>query len=313
MDIAARLHRYYATFSQSYLARNLLGALRKILRRRSVVVYFLFIVLVILLGLVGPLIAPYEEGKILVNEDGSLVRTESPSLSHPLGTTAEGRDVLSQLLHGTRPTVMAGLLGGTIIITLGLSVGVTAGYVGGRVESVLMRITDFAYSIPLIPFAVVLVGLLGVGYLQTVVIIALLLWRGSARVLRSQVLKIKERPFIRSARASGASTPRIIVKHVLPNVAPMALLFFALGVGYSIIILAGLTFLGLANPFIPSWGVMLRDAFNSGLVGTAWWWSVPPGLMIALTVLSTFMFGRGYESLSGQGSDREVDMEAFSG
>jgi peptide/nickel transport system permease protein len=179
-------------------------------------------------------------------------------------------------------------------------VGITAGYVGGRVDDVLMRTTDVAYGVPLIPFAIVLVTLIGVGFIQSVVVIGLLLWRGSARVLRSQVLQIKERPFVLSAKAAGASRLRIVVKHILPNVATMAILFFTIGIGYSIILQAGLAFIGVSSPFVPSWGIMLRNAYNSGLMSTAWWWSLPPGLLIGLTVLSTFMFGRGYERVAGQ-------------
>lgn len=283
-----------------YVIRNLLGALSLMVEDKSTMMYLGFLILVLLMGLFGPALAPYQYDETLRDENGEIVRTASPSLEHPLGTTDRGYDVLSRIMVGARPTVITGLLGGSLIIGIGMFVGITSGYVGGHVDDVLMRITDVAYGVPLIPFAIVLVTLIGVGFIQSVVVIGLLLWRGSARVLRSQVLQIKERPFVLSAEAAGASRLRIVIKHILPNVATMAILFFTIGIGYSIILQAGLAFIGVSSPFVPSWGIMVRNAYNSGLMSTAWWWSIPPGLLIGLTVLSTFMFGRGYERVAGQ-------------
>lgn len=286
-----------------YVVRNVVGALSLMIEDRSTAVYFGFLIVVLFAGIVGPSIAPYQYDESLYGEDGDLLRSEPPSLAHPLGTTDVGQDVLSRILYGARPTVITGLLGGSMIIGIGMTIGITAGYFGGRVDSILMRLTDIVYGVPLIPFAIVLIALFGVGFIPSIVVIGLLLWRGNARVLRSQVLQIKERPFVMAARSTGASDLRIIFKHILPNVASMAVLFFALGVGYTILIQASLAFIGVSNPFIPSWGVMVRNAYNSGLMSTAWWWSIPPGLLIAMTVLSTFMFGRGYENVAGQGDD----------
>jgi peptide/nickel transport system permease protein len=286
----------FRDFRSHYLVRNVIGGFSVLFEDRSALGYFGFIVLVLLLGLLGPTLAPYDYDETLYDDDGNLLRTESPSLEHPLGTNDRGQDLFSRILYGARPTVITGLLAGTMIISIGMSIGVTAGYFGGTVDNVLMRFTDVAYSVPLIPFAIVLITLLGVGFIESVVVIGLLLWRGNARVLRSQVLQIKERPFILAAQATGASTPRILLKHILPNIASMAILFFALGIGYSIIIQASLAFLGVSSPFVPSWGIMIRSAYSSGMMDVAWWWSLPPGLLIALTVLSTFMFGRSYEA-----------------
>lgn len=264
----------------------------KITSDRAVTFYFLFLSIVLTLGVVGPMITPYEYNERLRTEEGGINRLAEPSIAHPLGTTDAGYDVLSRLLYGARLTVITGLGGGLLIVGLGLSVGVTAGYVGGLVENTLMRFTDLVYGVPLIPTAIVLVTLFGVGYKTTILVIGLVLWRGSARVIRSQVLQIKERPYILAAEATGASTPWVIYKHILPNVAPMAILFFSLGVGYSIITQAGLAFLGVTNPFIPSWGIMIRNAYQSGQIAAALWWVLPPGLMISFTVLSSFMLGR---------------------
>lgn len=299
-DMEGRLSSVYETVRSNLLVRNLIAGTKLMLQSRSTMVYLFFLVFVLVLGIIGPMIAPYPHDLILRGEDGQLLRNQPPSLAHPLGTDDSARDIFSRILVGARPTVITGLLGGTLIISIGMTIGTVAGYVGGNVDNFLMRFTDVVYGVPLIPFAIVLISLIGVGFINSVVVIGLVLWRGNARVLRSQVLQIKERPYILSAKAAGASTTRVLFKHILPNIAGMAILFLALGIGYSIIIQAGLAFLGVSSPFVPSWGVMIRNAYNSGRMASSWWWSIPPGLLISMTVLSTFMFGRKYEELAGQ-------------
>lgn len=295
----------FSGLRQHDFVRNFKRGFFLMLSERNTRIYFTFVVLILVMGLLGPMIAPYEHNERIRTADGELMRVAPPSLEHPLGTTDQGFDVLSRILVGARPTVVAAVLGGTLIISIGLTIGLTSGYMGGRVDDILMRVTDLVYGVPLIPFALVLIALFGVGYFKAILIIGLILWRGSARVIRSQVLQIRERPFIRAAEATGGSTPYIIIRHILPNVAPMAVLFFALGTGFTIIIMASLAFLGVTNPFVPSWGVMVRNAFISGRMAGAWWWSVPPGLLISFTVLSMFMFGRGYEQVAGGGDEYE--------
>lgn len=292
--------------SDRYFARNLIGSVRKMLEDRSTIFYFSILVVIISIGVFGPLVAPYGPSERMYGPEGSLLITQPPSIAHPLGTNDQAYDVFSRILHGARPTVLAGVIGGSLIISIGTAVGITAGYIGGRVENVLMRVTDIVYGVPLIPFAIVLIGLFGIGFFKSILVIGLVLWRGSARVIRSQTLQIKERPYIIAAKATGVGTPTIILKHILPNIAPMTVLFFALGIGYTIIIQAGLAFLGVVTPFVPSWGVMVRNAYSSGLMVTAWWWSIPPSLMIALTVTATFMFGRGYERVVGSVSEDSI-------
>jgi len=310
IPILSRALEGLAGVGNHYAIRNFRNGLGKMLESKATMVYALFIVFVLVLGLIGPTIAPHGKTDRMRGDDGSLLRGAPPSLDHPLGTTETGYDVFSRLLIGAQPTAVAGMLGGVLIISIGATIGITAGYVGGRTENVLMRLTDLVYGVPLIPTAIVLIAFFGVGFLQSILVISMVLWRGSARVLRSQVLQIKEREFILAAKATGTSTPRIILKHIFPNVATMAVMFFAIGIGYTIIIQAGLSFLGVVNPFTPSWGVMMRNAYTSGQVGNYWWWSIPPGLMIALTVVSTFMFGRGYERVAGGGDDEEAMAQA---
>ena len=294
------------TIRNNYVVRNLVGAIRLLLTDRLTKLAFAVIVFILLLGIFGQFVTPYEYDEQQFAEDGSLERLESPSSDHWLGTTQRGEDVFSRVVYGAQPTVVTGLVGGSLIIGIGLVIGVTAGYKGGLTETVLMRFTDFVYGVPLIPFAIVLIAFLGVGFWASILVIGVILWRGNARVLRSQVLQIKERPYIKAAKAVGAGDLRIVTKHVLPNVASMAVLFFSLGIGFAIIFQAGLAFIGVSNPFIPSWGIMTRNAYTTGLMAQAPWWALPPGLLISITVLSTFLIGRGYERVSEGGADQET-------
>lgn len=291
------------------ILRLFAGGVENMLEDKTTTFYFLILVGFIIMGIFGPYVAPFEADETVIADEGGAKTLAPPDSKNLLGTTWRGYDVLSRILIGARRTVITGLLGGGMIVSIGVTIGVTAGFIGGRVENVLMRITDFFYGVPLIPFAIVLISILGVGHITSVLVIGAVLWRGSARVIRSQVLQIKEYPYIKAAKATGASTPRIIVKHILPNVASMAIFFFAFGIGYSILVQASLTFLGVANPFVASWGTMIRNVFTQGYMVDAWWWSIPPGLLISLAVLSTLMFGRGYESTS---TDSET-AEGFAG
>ncbi len=268
----------------------------------------LYLVILVLVAAIGPSILPYEYNEFIYR-GGELYRNQPPSLQHPLGTDTMGRDLFTRLVYGTRPTLITGFVGGGILITIGTSIGVTSGYIGGKVESVLMRITDFAFAVPALPFGIVLVGLINVGYYTAIVVIGILLWRTSARVIRSQTLQIKEQEFITAIEAEGASRPYIMFRHILPNIAPIAMLYFALGIGYAILLQAGLVFIGVLTPFVPSWGVMIRNAFGAGQADI-WWWSLPPGLMLSMTVLAAFLIGRRYEDLTGNQSEQlMVDAE----
>lgn len=281
-----------------YLIQNVRSGLRLYLSD-NVTAFFLVILLILIsLALFGPMLAPYQYDEVQRGEDGSILLTEPPSSEHLLGTNSRGYDVLSRLLYGAQPTLVTGFLGGSVIVSIGLLVGVSAGYFGGRVDSILMRLTDFAYGIPLIPAAIVIVAYFGIGFWTSIAIIGLVLWRGNARVFRSQVLQIKEREHVKAAKMLGASDAYVVGRHILPNMGGMIVLFFALGTGLTILISASLAFLGFMNPFIPSWGVMLRTAYGSGYVADAWWWTLPSGGAISLTVLTVFMLGRGYERVS---------------
>ncbi|NWF95476.1 MAG: ABC transporter permease [Candidatus Thorarchaeota archaeon] len=202
-----------------------------------------------------------------------------------LGTTDKGADAWSQLIFGSRISLYIGLIATFLSTIVGVIVGMVAGYFGGKTDEVLMRIVDFLLVIPGLPLMMVLAAFMGPSINTIIVVIAILGWTGTARLIRSQVLAEKNKSYVESARAIGASDTYIIFRHVLPNVTPILFANITLGVVGAILSEAGLSFLGLTDPSQPSWGRMLADANSSGgFSNGAWWVVVSPGLMI--TVLS---------------------------
>lgn len=252
----------------------------------------------ILLALFAPLLAPYNPDTRHETDMGVLDRLAEPSSEHLLGTNHEGQDVLSQLLYGTQVSVFVGLLAALIAVFIGTNVGLITAYYGGLVDDVLMRLVDIAYGLPFLPFVIVLVFILGADLFNIVLVIAALLWRDSARVIRSEVLSQKERDYVESAKAIGASDVRILYRHILPNVLPIAFLYVAFAVAYAVIFEASIAFLGYGDPALISWGKMLYQAYTYGALRTAWWWVIPPGIMLMLLVSSVFFIGRTLEKFT---------------
>lgn len=301
--VSNRVGSVFDRIQQQYVIRNATAGFRIIWSNPLSRLSFLFLFILGVLAVIGPSIAPHEPDAYVTSQDGQLLRLASPSLSHPLGTTGTAQDIYSRLLYGVRPTMIIGVLGSLIATGLGTTVGVLSGYKRGIVDTILMRITDFTYTLPTIPFAIVVISFIEIGFYASIGIVGLILWRESARVIRSETLEIKERPYIESAKVSGAGTLRIMFKHVLPNIIPMVVLFFALGMGFTILTVAGLSFVGVTSPFIPTWGTMIRNAYESGQMTQAWWWTLPPGFLISLTVLATFLLGRTYEAEVAEDND----------
>lgn len=273
----------------------LLGGIRILREDRVGMVSAIVLTFFIFLAVAGPSIAPYPPSETIYLENGMQARLLPPSLKHPFGTTNMGQDVFSQTIVGARIAVFIGLISALFIVLIGTNVGLIAGYFGKSVDDILMRITDVAYGIPFIPFAIVLVTLLGVGTLNIILAITTLMWRTTARVIRSQVLSLRERPFVWAAKVAGAGHFRLLYIHIAPNVLPLSLLYMAFGVAWGIMAEASLGFLGLGDPEKISWGQMLYFAFRSGAIRTAWWWVVPPGLSIILVVASCYLVGRTFE------------------
>lgn len=252
----------------------------------------------VFLGLFGPMLAPHDPIEEDVRgEDGSILRLSEPSGEAVLGTTAFGKDVLSQFLAGARPTFIVGLFGGIGTGAIGFLVGLVSGYYGGWVDEVLMRLTDLTFSLPFMPMALLLLTFVTPSVWLMTAIIAGFLWKMPARVVRSEVLSVRERTFVKSARASGASDLRTMLYHVGPNVLPIGFLYTAYGIAWAIAAQASLAFLGFGDPTMTSWGRMLRQVFESGNMRVAWWWVFPPALGIAAITTSVFLIGRAYEEV----------------
>lgn len=246
----------------------------------------------VILAVIGPWLAPY---------DPTAVGTDllaPPSGAHWLGTTQSGQDVLSQLLIGTRPTVLIGFLAGTIATVLSVVIGITAGYIGGLVDDLLSLVTNVFLVVPSLPLLIVLGAYLPQGTGSNPFVIALIIsvtgWAYGARVLRAQTLSMRRRDFVESARVIGEPRRRIIAAEILPNLAAIVTSSFLFTVLYAIGTYVALAFLGVVDVSHWSWGTILfwSESQNAAQVN-AWWWFVPPGLAIALlgTSLALINFG----------------------
>lgn len=212
-------------------------------------------------------------------------------------TTSYGKDVFSQFLAGAQLTLLVGVLGGLGTGLIGFLVGLVSGYFGGWVDEVLMRLTDLTFSLPFLPMALLLLTFVRPNIWLITLIIMLFLWKMPARVVRSEVLSVKNRTFVKSARASGAGHLRTMFYHVAPNVLAIGFLYTAYGVAWSIAAQASLAFFGFGDPTTTSWGRMLRQVFTSGAITVAWWWVLPPALGIAAVTTAVFLIGRRYEEI----------------
>ena len=242
-------------------------------------------------------LAPYNPREIL--RVGRRVARYLPmSPEHWLGTTSSGRDVLSQLIFGTRSALQVGLSAAFAVVAIGTLLGLLSGYLGGWVDRLITRIADIVLGLPFLPFLLVLAALTRPGTATVVFTVALLLWPNTARVIRSQVLSLRERAWVEAARVTGCSTSRIMFVHVLPQVLPLAALYGSVAIGWAILAEASASFLGFGDPETVSWGVMLQEAYaNQALGRGAWNWFAPPGVAIMAMVLAGFMISRGSEKL----------------
>ncbi|MHA6729504.1 ABC transporter permease [Devosia sp. A369] len=264
-------------------------------RDRFAAVGLVIFAIFVLLAIFGPWLAPYGPFEVSLSEAGRLRRLEPPSADHWFGTTGYGMDVLSQMLHGCGIALRIGLVAALAVSVISTIVGVVAGYFGGWIDDVLMRITDVVLSIPTLPFAIVAVAMLGPSVDNIILVITLLFWRNGARIIRSAVLTERERVYVKWAQAAGASDLHVIFWHILPNIFRIIVLWITMSVAFAILTEASLAFIGLGDPTVVSWGQMLNTAFTSGNLRTAWWWVVPPSIALIFLVSALYLIGRAYE------------------
>ncbi|MEO8361287.1 MAG: ABC transporter permease [Vicinamibacteria bacterium] len=254
-------------------------------RHRAAVVSLLLFMGIGAACLLAPVIAPYPFDGI----DLDSVK-QAPSLHHWMGTDDLGRDVLTRMLFGGRVSILIGILAALVGTFVGTAIGATAGYYGGRIDNALMRMTDIAYAIPTLPLLIILSAYSRAALVSMVVIIGFLSWMTTARVVRSQVLSIKEMDYIEAVRGMGATDFRILTRHIVPNALGPILVGATLGVGNAIMVESSLSFLGLGvQPPTPTWGNMLMD--SQATMATKPWLTLFPGFAILLVVLAVNFMG----------------------
>ncbi len=265
-------------------------AWREFKKNRPAVLGLYLMVALYLVTLLAPYLTSYDPTEIV--EDIISVRHLAPSPDHPMGTDKYGRDVYARILYGARISLSIGFIAVAISITLGTSVGAVSGYFGGAVDTVLMRFVDTLISFPRLVLLITVIALFQPSILVVVIVLGLTLWPSTARIVRSEVLSLREREFIEAARALGLGSPRIILRHIIPNVMGPVIVAATLGLGNIILIEAGLSFLGLSvPPPTPTWGVIINDGREFLL--EAWWVSTFPGLAIVFTVVAFNLIGDG--------------------
>lgn len=300
------------------LKRNLADFWRMFRRNRMGMLGAALVVSAVLVAIFAPLLTPYEPTQTMRDDNGRGLTFAPPSVHGILGTDDAGRDVWTQLVFGARISLTVGFLAGFISMGVGSLLGIMAGYLGGRVDTLLMRTTDILLVIPDLPLILVLVATLRQLDLRVspmvilILVIGLLYWTSTARLIRSQVLSIKERQFVARARAIGAGHMHIIRNHILPQVMPLIVANTVLILSTAILVESGLAFLGLGDPTRPSWGTMLNFAFDRNAISNgAWWFYLPPGLAIVWVTLGCVLLGNVLEeTLNPRLASHHLEREA---
>ena len=265
-------------------------------RNRLALAGLVTLTLFTLLALLAPLLSNRDDFNVINTADNPT--WAEPSGEFLFGTDNLGRSVALQVLWGARVSLFVGLAATLLTIAIGSLIGITAGYIGGRIDSLLMRVTDWFLVIPFLPLAIVLAAVLERSLWTIILVIGITSWPSTARLLRAQVLTVRERLFVDRARSLGAGRWHIVRRHVLPNVAPLILANTTLAVPISILTESTLAFLGLGDPTQVSWGGILQNAYDAAAIDVgAWWYYLPAGLAIVLVVLSFTLVGRALEEI----------------
>ncbi|HLF43627.1 MAG TPA: ABC transporter permease [Acidimicrobiia bacterium] len=255
--------------------------------------------LFVLMALAAPLLSDIKELNPVLARQAGNPQWGTPSEFGPLGTDHLRRSVWAQFVWGSRVSLFVGLAATVLTILIGSVVGIVSGFVGGRLDGFLMRITEWFLVIPFLPLAIVLASVLGRSVWNIIFVIGITSWPSTARLVRAQVLTVKQRLFVDRARSLGASGPHIVGHHILPNVSGLILANATLAVPISILTETTLSFLGLGDPSAASWGRTLEEAFvNGAMTRNAWWYFLPAGFGILAVVLAFTLIGRTLEEIA---------------
>jgi peptide/nickel transport system permease protein len=263
----------------------------KIIRDPVLLITLILFMPTLFFAVFAELISPYPPLKTGVGPTLS-----PPSLRHPMGTDQIGSDIFSQVIYGSRTALIVGVGAGLIALFLALIIGLVAGYYGGFVDNLLMRFTDLFLSIPIFIFLIFVLVVFGNSLINLIIVLGLLSWPIMTRIVRSQTLSIREREFVVAAKAIGESDKSIIFREILPNVWPAVIPAFLLEISIAILVESGISFIGLGDPNVASWGKTLAMA-SRALYAGAWWGAFFPGLMLFLTILAFNMLGDQLEKV----------------
>ncbi len=262
-------------------------AWRRFAQNRGAVVGLAILLVVVLVAVLGPTLMPQSPWRMV----GRPFLPPLTDAALPLGTDAVGRDVLTGLVHGARVSLLVGLVSTLVALLIGVPVGALAGYFGGWVDDALMRFTEFFQTIPSFALAIVLLAIFQPSLFWIILTIAIVSWPPVARLVRGEVLSLRTREYIEAAILSGQTSLQIIIRQVLPNALPPIIVLASLMVATAILLESSLSFLGLGDPNVMSWGYMIGAART--VLRTAWWLSFIPGIAILLTVLALNLIGEG--------------------
>jgi peptide/nickel transport system permease protein len=244
----------------------------------------------VIIALLAPWLEPYGTREQVGPVFGA------PSPQHWLGLDDGGIDMVSLLIEGTRISLAVGFAAAMVAAFIGGTVGILAGYFGGNTDMVLMRITDYFLVIPDVPLMIVVAAIWGPSLFHIIIVIGILLWTGTARIVRAQVKSVRERTYVKRSRSLGAGHRRMIFQHVLPQVAPLLIANIVLTIAVAIFDETALAFLGLGDPTNTSWGTIIEHAFLRTAVSRgAWWAIVPPGVCVALVIMACYLLGQAIE------------------
>jgi len=256
-------------------------------RNRSAAVSLFILAVIVSCALAADLIAP-ASGE-MIDLDDSL---KPPSISHPFGTDSFGRDLFTRVVRGSRISLSVGFVARTISLLIGMVLGVISGFYGGRLDSVIMRLADITFAFPTLLLLVAVMAVVTPGMMTLFTVLGVVGWAAVARLVRAQVLAVREREYVQAARSSGAGTLSLVTRHILPQCLSPVIVVYTMGLGMTIMAEASLSFLGLGvQPPAPSWGRMISDGII--FMRTAWWLTIFPGLILTLTVCSLNLVGDG--------------------